>query len=1106
MPEIVNGRPSSENSTLTALTVSNCAVLGENSAVFQPGTNSTTFLQVLDAAGANVVNVNTTSKLVTFGGAITSANYTAANLLTACATNAGALDFSAASKTLTVEDNAVVNQDYSSDASPSFANCSLGTGELTAGSINRASGILALEVGGNQLLEVSSAGIGVGLGGGSPADLCHMKSASPVLILHSVTETDAANGRPSVFGARGYTAGSVEHVVGYLRFSHSGAGADQRGMFGIYLNSGSGGLNAVERMRVDYDGKIYAGAGAAEISDVSGNLTSANGASFGPALPTSITVLNGIVTAASTGGVLEDLDTLGAAAADGEFIVATGAGTLAWESGTTLRTSIGVGTGDSPQFTAVELGNASDTTLTRVSAGVVAIEGNNIYMVGGADVAIADGGTGESTAQAAIDALTSVSGATNEHVLTKDTGTGNAIFKAVVASDELVKIDAGAAAGYIGAANNDGVLRTGTSISYTDGGDFVTINTIQNLRTTDAPTFAGATFKGDDVTIQGNSIIHTPLHTGRRQLFAGNTGLGQSFPAKTKHAMSAVIPGTRTSAVLFTRTAGTWAVDALIGQWAYFYDVTDYDGGTWLPIVDNAAGTITITGSIPAAADTVQTCVWRPIQDEYAHGKGAAAFYGGVYDGESLWLVPFESNDLVKVNPATGEMTSYVHGQGAYAFLGGCYDGNSIWLAPYNSSNIVKVDPSDGSMTTFAHGKGASAFAGAVFDGANVWLVPWDSDDIVKLNPSDGTLTSYAHSKGNNAFAGGVFDGSSIWLVPNVSSDLVKVNISTGGLTDYAHGKGSTAFYGGIWDGSSIWLVPQSSSDIVQVDPSDGSMTSYAHGKGSSAFTGGCFDGENVWFITGNSDDIIQLDPSDGSMNPYPLGKGDGAFAGAVFDGEGVWLIPQSSANLVRFIPPRFGEPSLHTSGPMGCSSLKVGDATDYVEITTTGISLNGAAKPTKIIPLPIQTGGGTVTVSAITGTPSIDFNADGEIVYATFQVPKDWDAVSDMILKAMVQNEIAETDGDDVSITWTVHGVVDGETNADLGQSCAMTLDLTGGDEAINKVNKCSATIVYNDGTYPIAAGDSVVLKGVVNLGGGGECTGPLHIIDYWIEYTANE
>lgn len=42
------------------------------------------------------------------------------------------------------------------------------------------------------------------------------------------------------------------------------------------------------------------------------------------------------------------------------------------------RATLGLGTGNSPQFTAINLGHASDTTLTRAAAGVVAIEGNNV--------------------------------------------------------------------------------------------------------------------------------------------------------------------------------------------------------------------------------------------------------------------------------------------------------------------------------------------------------------------------------------------------------------------------------------------------------------------------------------------------------------------------------------------------------------------------------------------------------------------------------------------------------------------------------------------------------------------------------------------------------
>jgi len=62
-------------------------------------------------------------------------------------------------------------------------------------------------------------------------------------------------------------------------------------------------------------------------------------------------------------------------------------GGMLWEVGNILNTTLGLGTGDSPQFTGIELGHVSDTTITRASAGVIAVEGTNVMLVGDAPTA-----------------------------------------------------------------------------------------------------------------------------------------------------------------------------------------------------------------------------------------------------------------------------------------------------------------------------------------------------------------------------------------------------------------------------------------------------------------------------------------------------------------------------------------------------------------------------------------------------------------------------------------------------------------------------------------------------------------------------------------------
>lgn len=196
--------------------------------------------------------------------------------------------------------------------------------------------------------------------------------------------------------------------------------------------------------------------------------------------------------------------------ADSNFIVGSAGGWVA-ESGATARTSLGLG------------------SIATQAANNVSISGGAISGI--TDLAIADGGTGQSSQQAAINALSAVSGATNEHVLTKDTGTGNAIFKAAAgggaptdAEYVVIALD--------GDLSDERVL-TGTAnqISIADGGanGNVTLSTPQDIHTGASPTFVSVTLTGTieipTTTSTAGQIIQnsvTMFHTyGTSNIFIG---------------------------------------------------------------------------------------------------------------------------------------------------------------------------------------------------------------------------------------------------------------------------------------------------------------------------------------------------------------------------------------------------------------------------------------------------------------------------------------------------------------------------------------------------------------------------------------------------------
>jgi len=143
---------------------------------------------------------------------------------------------------------------------------------------------------------------------------------------------------------------------------------------------------------------------------------------------TGTAVADSYVASASTWNGKQNALTFGIA--DGNAVDIDGSGTATGEYAKFTANGI-IGEEVADVKTDLSLNNVENTALSTWT-GTTNIASVGTITAGtwtGTDIAIADGGTGQGTAQLAINALTAVSGGTNEYVLTKDTSTGNALWK-----------------------------------------------------------------------------------------------------------------------------------------------------------------------------------------------------------------------------------------------------------------------------------------------------------------------------------------------------------------------------------------------------------------------------------------------------------------------------------------------------------------------------------------------------------------------------------------------------------------------------------------------------------------------------------------------------
>jgi hypothetical protein len=310
---------------------------------------------------------------------------------------------------------------------------------------------------------------------------------------------------------------------------------------------------------------------------------------------------------------------------------------------------------------------------------------------------------------------------------------------------------------------------------------------------------------------------------------------------------------------------------------------------------------------------------------------GSVGFFGSVFDGRYLYLVPFWYGSFAHgiitrydTEAAFSSGASWVTfdistvNPGAVGFVGGAFDGRHVYLVPSNngvSGIAARYDTQAGlsgagSWETFdvsSVNSEATGFTGAAFDGRYVYLVPtmnrivarYDTQAAFSNGGSWAAFDVSTVNPGARGFQGAAFDGRYLYLVPYANVDLDGIVARYDTTAAFASSSswatfdvstvnpGAKGFAGAAFDGRYLYLVP--SNNVPSV--ADGIVARYD--------TTAAFASSSSWATF----DVSTVNPS---------AKG---FLGAAFDGRYLYLVPYWDGSFVHGIITRYDTQAAFSSG-----------------------------------------------------------------------------------------------------------------------------------------------------------------------------------------------
>jgi serine/threonine-protein kinase len=202
-------------------------------------------------------------------------------------------------------------------------------------------------------------------------------------------------------------------------------------------------------------------------------------------------------------------------------------------------------------------------------------------------------------------------------------------------------------------------------------------------------------------------------------------------------------------------------------------------------------------------------------------GKAEASFavpslpVAMVHDGQWLWVAGALRGELLKLDPASGEIAAlYTLANVPTAMV---LADRSLWTANEIDASLTRVDPDTGASVDFPLEFRPLAL---LWDGDSLWVASEQDRLVARVDPGSGQVTgSYPVEGAASALA---FDGASLWAALSDQDSLVKLDRSSG--AEVARVEVGARPRALLFDGAILWSADQQGDTVTGVDPLTGTV------------------------------------------------------------------------------------------------------------------------------------------------------------------------------------------------------------------------------------------------------------------------------------------